>query len=191
MAALPEQRRTQILAWLKDDQLLRIEELAARLAVSHMTVHRDLDALVEMGLIEKVHGAARLPDPYKVVNEVCHLCQMPVKPRLQFILTTREGHHLRACCAHCGIMLLSLHTDPQAIAMALLRDFLYGKIINVRQAYFVVESSVSLCCEPTVIAFASKADGTAFQRGFGGQLLDFENALHSLTTAHRCHPDDH
>jgi len=186
MTSIPEQRREQILTWLKDDQLLRIDDLTQRLDVSHMTVHRDLDALVEMGLVEKVHGAVRLPDPYKITTDTCHLCEMPVKPRLQFVITTQAGQTLRACCPHCGMMLLALQSD---VAMALLRDFIYGRVVNVRQAYFVVESRVALCCEPSVIAFATKLDARNFQRGFGGEVLDFEQTRHQLKEAHH-HPRD-
>lgn len=187
MTSIPEQRREQILTWLKDDQLLRIDDLAQRLDVSHMTVHRDLDALVEMGLVEKVHGAVRLPDPHKVTTDTCDLCEMPVKPRLQFVITTQSGQTLRACCPHCGIMLLALQSD---VAMALLRDFIYGRIVNVLQAYFVVESRVALCCEPNVIAFATEQDARDFQQGFGGAVLDFAQVRHTLKEAHHCPEED-
>lgn len=181
MASIPQQRREQILAWLKDDQLLRIDDLTQRLDVSHMTVHRDLDALAEMGLVEKVHGAVRLPDPNKVTSDICYLCKMPVKPRLQFVITTQDGQTLHACCPHCGIMLLILQPDAE---MALLRDFIYGRVVNVRQACFVIQSRVALCCEPSVIAFAAEQDARDFQHGFGGEVMDFEHARRLLRDAH-------
>jgi len=187
MTSVPEQRRAQILQWLKSDALLRIDELAQRLDVSLMTVHRDLDTLVDMGLVEKVHGAVRLPNAHKVTADTCYLCEQPIKPRLQFVITTQDGQTLRACCAHCGIMLLTMRSD---VTMALLRDFIYDKVVNARQAYFVVQSRISLCCEPSVIAFANEMDAHNFQTGFGGDVLDFAQALRTLHDVHRCANED-
>lgn len=184
MGNIPSERREQILQWLKEDQVLRVDELAERLDVSNMTIHRDLNALAEMGLVEKVHGGARLPDPHLVTTDVCTMCGMPVKARLQFVVTTEDNTTIRACCPHCGLLLLSARQD---IATALLRDFIYGRIINVRQAYYVVESRISVCCQPSVLAFATEADASDFQRGFGGQVMEFSEAQHHLSDAHHFH----
>ena len=184
MSNIPEQRREQIIQWLREDQVLRVDELAQRLAVSNMTIHRDLDALVEMNLVEKVHGGVRLPDPQITTTKACHLCGMPLKSRLQFVITTQDGTTIRACCPHCGFLLFTM--TPQ-VSMALVQDFIYGRIINVRQAYFVLGSRVSLCCEPGLLAFGSQADANDFQRGFGGETLDFDTALRQLTDAHHHH----
>jgi hypothetical protein len=179
----PAERHEQILTWLREDQLLRIDELAARLAVSNMTIHRDLDVLAEQGLVEKVHGGVRLPDPYTVPTETCRLCDMPVKTRLHFVITTKEGQTIRACCPHCGLLLLDSYPD---VASALLKDFIYGKIVNVRQASFVVESRIAVCCEPSVLAFANTTDATDFQHGFGGRVMDFVQIRRHLSDAHEC-----
>ena len=184
MSSIPEQRREQILQWLREDQLLRIDDLAQRLDVSNMTIHRDLDTLVEMGLVEKVHGAVRLPDPYKMTTDTCHMCEMPVTPRLQFVVTTEDAQTIRACCPHCGLLMLNMKTD---VTVALLKDFIYGKIINVHQAYFVLGSRVSICCEPSVLAFASETDAKDFQQGFGGEVLDFTSTRHKLSHSHHHH----
>lgn len=183
MVATPTQRRDQIIHWLREDQLLRIDELAERLNVSNMTIHRDLDALEEMGLVEKVHGAVRLPDPYTQTVETCHMCGMPAKSRMQFAITTRAGQSIRACCPHCGLLLLETQQD---VVSVLLKDFIYGKIVNGLQAWFVVESRITACCEPSVLAFANQADATDFQRGFGGKVMNFNQARNHLSGMHGC-----
>ena len=181
MDSIPGKRQEQILAWLKEDQLLRIDALAERLAVSPMTIHRDLNALVEMSLVEKIHGGVRLPDPHLVTTEICPLCQMPVKRRLYFVLTTRDNETIRTCCPHCGLLLLN---NRQDIVTALLRDFIYGRIINARQAHYVIESRIAVCCQPSVLAFVGEADASDFQQGFGGQVMDFETVQDHLADTH-------
>lgn len=181
MDNMPLERRERILKWLKEDQLLRVDELAERLGVSDMTVYRDLKMLSEMGLVEKVHGGVRLPDPHKLTTEICTLCQMPARARLHFVITTQDNQTVRACCPHCGLLLL---INEQDVATALLRDFIYGRIINVRQAHYVVESRISVCCQPSVLAFASESDASDFQHGFGGQVMDFIQVRRYLSDAH-------
>lgn len=53
-------RRKQILEALREKGGVRLTELSEELAVSEMTIRRDLDALQKDGLIERVHGGAVL-----------------------------------------------------------------------------------------------------------------------------------
>jgi DeoR/GlpR family transcriptional regulator of sugar metabolism len=55
---LARQRRDRILEALRASGGVRVAELTEQLQVSYMTVRRDLDALAEQGLVEKVHGGA-------------------------------------------------------------------------------------------------------------------------------------
>lgn len=57
---LPVERREEILRCAGNQRVVRIKELAEQLNVHEMTVRRDLDALVEDGRLERVHGGARL-----------------------------------------------------------------------------------------------------------------------------------
>ncbi len=57
---LAQMRRNQILERLQAKGGVRLAELSDALAVSEMTVRRDLDALEREGLIERVHGGAVL-----------------------------------------------------------------------------------------------------------------------------------
>lgn len=53
---LGQQRRTAIVSEVRRRGGVRVSELATSLGVSDMTVRRDLDALVEQGLLARVHG---------------------------------------------------------------------------------------------------------------------------------------
>ena len=55
---LARQRQTMILGRIREDGGVRVADLARDLGVSDMTVRRDLEALHNAGLVEKVHGGA-------------------------------------------------------------------------------------------------------------------------------------
>ncbi|WP_377273567.1 substrate-binding domain-containing protein [Peterkaempfera sp. SMS 1(5)a] len=55
------QRHERILDELRRHGAVRVRELASLLAVSELTIRRDIGALAERGLLAKVHGGAVLP----------------------------------------------------------------------------------------------------------------------------------
>src|SRR3954454_2563721 len=57
---LAAQRHKLIVDELRSRGAVRVSELTELLAVSEMTVRRDLDTLAAAGLLEKVHGGATL-----------------------------------------------------------------------------------------------------------------------------------
>lgn len=70
LAALAPGRQQEILRRALSRGMLRVRQLAADLGVHEMTVRRDLDALAELGLLERVHGGARLRQ--RVGEELAH-----------------------------------------------------------------------------------------------------------------------
>lgn len=54
----PEERRAAALRLIMERSTAQVEELAALLHVSRMTIHRDLDTLAEQGLVRRVRGGA-------------------------------------------------------------------------------------------------------------------------------------
>ncbi|GAA1735210.1 DeoR/GlpR family DNA-binding transcription regulator [Luedemannella helvata] len=60
---LAAQRQSEILERVRRTGSVRVAELATELAVSEMTIRRDLDALDERGLLSKVHGGATAAGP--------------------------------------------------------------------------------------------------------------------------------
>ena len=58
---LARHRQSLILEDVRRDGSARVSDLTQRLGVSDMTIRRDLEALAQAGLIEKVHGGAVLP----------------------------------------------------------------------------------------------------------------------------------
>ncbi len=63
MQAHTRTRRTQLMDLLRQDSVLSIRYLSEQLAVSPLTIRRDLDELQREGVVERLHGGARmLPD---------------------------------------------------------------------------------------------------------------------------------
>ena len=58
---LAGQRQQLILEEVRRSGAVRVSELTDRLAVSDMTIRRDLDVLASAGLVAKVHGGATAP----------------------------------------------------------------------------------------------------------------------------------
>jgi DeoR family glycerol-3-phosphate regulon repressor len=54
-------RQSEIMAKVHQHGIVRISELSSMLGVSDMTVRRDIDTLAATGLLQKVHGGAKVP----------------------------------------------------------------------------------------------------------------------------------
>jgi len=59
---LASERQEAIMSRIHNSGVVRVSTLTEELSVSDMTIRRDLNQLARQGLIDKVHGGARLPD---------------------------------------------------------------------------------------------------------------------------------
>ncbi|MBC8100049.1 MAG: DeoR/GlpR transcriptional regulator [Armatimonadetes bacterium] len=182
MTDTPNKRQDQILSWLQTAHTLSIDDLAARLGVSTMTVHRDLDTLAQTGAVQKVHGGVTRREAAPATGSGCAVCRMTIGERTAFTVQFADGVQAQACCPHCGVLLLNTATQ---VVSALTRDFLYGRMVNVVAASYLLDSSVTVCCLPSVLCFISLDDAQRFQHGFGGQVLSWGAVQTALTQQHR------
>lgn len=184
MADLPTTRQEQILGWLAETPSLSIDDLVTRLGVSVMTIHRDLDQLVRMGQVEKVHGGVIRADSRNRRTravQVCRMCDAPISERTQVIIQASNDEPIYACCPHCGIMLVS---EMNTLTSVLAKDFIYGRMVNAWTAYFLINSTITLCCQPSFLCFGNEADALNFQKGFGGIVATFEEAKTQVLADH-------
>lgn len=65
---LKEDRFQAIMSLLEGSGTIRVSDIMEKLSVSDMTVRRDLDELEKQGLLERVHGGAKLKDFYRPVE---------------------------------------------------------------------------------------------------------------------------
>jgi len=176
------ERRDYILKKLQETGRVQVSELSKTLNVSRMTIHRDLDALAEEGLIEKVFGGA-ISTAAPRGNEstgLCAHCGRPVNIHTRVVLHTQQGKQIEACCPHCALLLLETRDD---IVSGLAIDFIHGKMINLKTATFLVNPDVVVCCTPPVLCFSDEDEARRFQRGFQGELASLDEAQ-KLTARH-------
>ncbi len=176
------ERRDYILKKLREVGRVQVSELSETLGVSRMTIHRDLDALAEKGLLNKVFGGAVLAEEYRPEDQTgkCVMCGRPVNIHTRVMLSTQSGETIEACCPHCAFLLLETRED---IVSGFAVDFIHGKMINIKTATFLVNPNVVVCCTPAVLCFANDEEARRFQIGFQGELASLREAQ-NLTSQH-------
>ncbi|MFN3309738.1 MAG: DeoR family transcriptional regulator [Anaerolineales bacterium] len=173
------QRQRLLLERLSTQEVLTIADLAQELSVSKMTIHRDLEALQQAGLILKRHGKIFATAKLRGEDAThCQMCNRNIAAQNLFTLLTREGRKISYCCPHCGLLAYGCRQD---VWQSLATDFLHGHVISAWQAYFLVEPGLQICCSPSVLAFASEEEVKRFQKGFGGRIETLQAAIDFLT----------
>ncbi len=164
------ERQQMLLEWLKAQNSVSVSEIEAHFSISPATAYRDVRALIQAGAAVKTFQGIKLAPSSQ--EGKCAFCNGAINERTVFIFQLQDGSQRKACCPHCGLMGIS----QLDVVSALSSDFLHGRMVNARQATFLVESSVNLCCAPSVLCFASQDEALNFQKGFGGQCCSLDEA---------------
>lgn len=75
------ERRQMLLDHIMKAGSAQVDELATQFAVSRMTVHRDLDVLVEQGIVRKVHGGVTMHPSSLVESNLIYRSQLAAKEK--------------------------------------------------------------------------------------------------------------
>jgi DeoR family transcriptional regulator, copper-sensing transcriptional repressor len=176
---LPIERQKQILAWLSKEGTVSILEISKRLKVSEMTVYRDIKPLLEGKKIKKTSGGITLEEIDKISSNVCRYCLKELNNRHPVQIITNDLKVEQLCCPHCG--LLRYKDIEKDVSQIICRDFLHNTTISAKMAYFVMDCDFNLnCCQPQVLTFDSLKYAEQFQKGFGGNIFDFNQAIDEL-----------
>jgi DeoR family transcriptional regulator, copper-sensing transcriptional repressor len=167
-------RQREILKLVEEKNNISIEDIRQTLGISQATAYREIQDLSQMGLVAKVPGGI---SQLEQSSTRCVQCRGETNARTTFIIEQKDGKKLSACCSHCGMMALANNSN---VSTAMTVDFIYGKMLNVSQAWYVLNSAVVLCCSPSILSFSNREDATRFTQGFGGEVMDFTNAQKSL-----------
>ena len=73
------ERQNEILKTLKENKSASVSELAKDLYVSEATIRRDLSEMKSMGLIERSHGGALLPENAEEISIFFRMEKMQAK----------------------------------------------------------------------------------------------------------------
>jgi len=174
MRNLLSPRQQEILRLIKQKGNLSVEELQKIIGISQATAYREIQELSKMGFAAKTTGGIS-----QIENSptCCVQCRGETNSRTTFIIEQKDGEKLIACCSHCGMMALASNTN---VRTAMTVDFIYGKMLNASLAWYVLNSDVSLCCNPSIISFSNRNDAIRFSKGFGGVVMDFAHARTSI-----------
>lgn len=173
------ERQGLILAYLREHGSASVHEVQQHLEIPTATLYRDVNNLIRTGMLHRSHGRLHLQSSPQVdsPSATCVMCGVGVNQRTALSIHLGDGSQVTACCPHCGLMYLSKRSDVRS---ALVTDYLYGKMHNVRMAVYLLESQVQVCCSPSLLCFANQEDAEKFQVGFGGQMLNFNQAMQML-----------
>ncbi len=167
-------RQKEILKLVGEKNDLLISDVQKSLGVSQATAYREIQLLVQMGLVAKIPGGI---SRIETASRHCVQCGAETNSRLIFLIEQKDGKQVVACCAHCGLMALANRAD---VKTAMTTDFFYGTMINARHAWYILNSDISLCCRPSVLSFSSRDEAQRFTKGFKGEVVDFSAAQNKI-----------
>jgi DeoR/GlpR family transcriptional regulator of sugar metabolism len=168
-------RQREILMLIQEKDFISVEEIQQITEIAQATAYREIQALVRLGLVNKVPGGISLAK--NTASQRCVQCGRENNPRTTFLIEQVGGEQVAACCAHCGLMAVARRSN---ISMAMTADFFYGTMVNVSHAWYVLNSDLSVCCRPSAVSFSSQEDARRLVVGFGGEVLDFEGAQNKV-----------
>jgi len=107
----------------------------------------------------------------------CIICGMDVSkyPHSRYRVTATNEEEFITCGAQCG---LTLHLRfKEKFKSAAATDLLSNRPLDARKAFYVYKSSVITDMAPGFIVFAARKNAESFAKGFGGQVVDYDEAL--------------
>jgi len=108
----------------------------------------------------------------------CSLCGMNFagNENTAYEITMKQGKKAATyCCPHCGLYVHA--TETAKVKGARARDFISGEWMAPAEMTFLYKSSAMPACGPSWIAFGKKEEAEKFQKGFGGTVYTFDEAL--------------
>jgi len=107
----------------------------------------------------------------------CIVCGMDVSkyPHTKYVVTTTEGREFITCGVQCG---LTLHLQlKEKFKSAMATDLLGNRSFDAQKGFYVYKSTVITDMAPGFIAFVTRANAEKFQKGFGGKVVTYQEAL--------------
>lgn len=187
---LPAERQHQILTWLENEKTIAVSELSKRLDVSEMTIYRDIKPLIDQNKILKTSRGISFIRKSTIYSQHCTYCYKETNTRhsMQIIKVDQTIEH--TCCPHCG--LLRYADIENQVSQIICKDFLNETTISAKIAHYLIGADFQMnCCKPQAIVFESYKQIEQFQKGFGGSIFTFEEAISELKKRMKSPHSDH
>jgi nitrous oxide reductase accessory protein NosL len=107
----------------------------------------------------------------------CIVCGMDVSkyPHTKYVVTTTEGREFITCGVQCG---LTLHLQlKEKFKSAMATDLLSNRSFDAQKGFYVYKSTVITDMAPGFTAFINRTNAEKFQKGFGGKVVTYQEAL--------------
>ena len=116
---------------------------------------------------------------------VCGVCgEQITEASNTFVVTFKNDSTQVYGCPGCGLTVIQGNENVEKITTM---DFLRRTQIDAKTAYYLKGVEIGFCCEPYWLSFASKEEAVKFSKGFGGEVLSYEEAV----AAGKYHHHDH
>ncbi len=130
-------------------------------------------------LLTLIFVSILMMNPFSWAGEVkrCMVCGMDVSkyPHTRYVVTTTDGKEFQTCGVQCG---LTLHLRlKEKFKSATATDLLSNRSFDAQKGFYVYKSSVITDMAPGFISFVTRANAEKFQKGFGGKVVTYQEAL--------------
>jgi hypothetical protein len=96
-------------------------------------------------------------------------------PHTKYVVMTTEAEEFVTCGVQCG---LTLHLRlKEKFKSAMASDLLSSRPFDAQKGFYVYKSTVITDMAPGFIAFITKTNAEKFQKGFGGKVFTYQEAL--------------
>ena len=96
-------------------------------------------------------------------------------------LTLKSGEKLETCGVACMLRIVNDEGGPDAFSSIMVHDWTNKALIPAESATYVIGSRIVPDMIPNIIAFGKKGDAEDFRRLEGGEILNFTQALLSIS----------
>jgi hypothetical protein len=109
--------------------------------------------------------------------EGCSVCGMDVSKytHVKYVVTATDGKTYTTCGVQCGLTIQIRLGDQFKSALA--TDLITHREVEASKAFYVYKGTVITDMAPGFIAFATKMNAEKFQKGFGGKVVTYQEAL--------------
>jgi hypothetical protein len=96
-------------------------------------------------------------------------------PHTRYVVATTEGEEFVTCGVQCG---LTLHLRlKNKFKSATASDLLSNRSFDAQKGFYVYKSTAITDMAPGFISFVTRTNAEKFQKGFGGKVVTYQEAL--------------